>query len=119
MFRANGFSERQVALWVAIAFGAAHSLNLFTGGASALLQVLVTMAAGYFLYLVLRATGSLVVAMLLHAFWDLGLFTGLITDDIYVGGALFVLADIVMAIILLVRRRHIELEQPAPAAATS
>jgi CAAX protease family protein len=40
VFRANGFSEKRVALWVAVAFGAAHSINLFTEGATALMQVL-------------------------------------------------------------------------------
>ena len=70
-------------------------------------QVLSTAIAGFFFYLVLRVTGMLIAGMALHALWDAGLFTGLITDETYVGGLAFLLANIVMAIVLLVRRHHI------------
>jgi CAAX protease family protein len=107
-FRANAFPEKRVALWTSVIFGLAHATNLFTEGASALVQVLVTMLAGYFFYLVLRVSGSLAVAMVMHGAWDFGLFSGAVTDEAYIGAAAFLLADVAMAIILLVRRHSIE-----------
>lgn len=106
-FRKNGFSESRVALWTSVIFGLAHGTNVFVEGPSAFVQVLNTAIAGFFFYLVLRVTGRLIAGMVLHALWDAGLFTGLITDEAYIGGLAFLLANIVMAIVLLVRRRHI------------
>lgn len=71
------------------------------------------MAAGFFFYLVLRASGRLVVAMALHGLWDFGLFTGNLGDEIYAGAGAFIAADVFLAVLLLVRRRHIELPETA------
>lgn len=109
-FRANGYSEPRVALWVAVLFGLAHGTNLFTEGLGALLQIFVTAVAGFFFYLVLRVSGSLVVAMVLHGLWDFGLFSSRTTDELYVGGAVFLLVDVILAIVLLVRRHQIGLD---------
>ncbi len=112
-FRSNGYSETQVALWTSLLFGIAHSTNIFTEGSSAILQVLVTVAAGYFFYLTRRVGGGLWLAVIMHALWDFGLLSSSIkADSIYPGAALFVLADIVLLILLLVRRKRIE---PRPA----
>ncbi len=100
-----------MALWTCLAFGAAHATNLITEGSSAFLQVVVTMVAGYFFYLTRRVSGGLVVPAVLHGLWDFGLFTGTMEEDnLYIGGALFMVADLVLAIVLLARRKHIELE---------
>ena len=107
-FRANGYSEPRVALWTSVIFGLAHGTNVFVEGPSAFVQVLSTAIAGFFFYLVLRVTGSLIAGMALHALWDAGLFTGLITDDTYFGGLTFMLANVVLAVVLLIRRHHIE-----------
>ncbi|MFN8026772.1 MAG: CPBP family intramembrane glutamic endopeptidase [Acidimicrobiia bacterium] len=110
-FRANGFPEARVALWTCLIFGLAHGTNIFVEGPSAIGQVLATAIAGFFFYLVRRSTGYIVFAMALHGLWDFGLFTSnLVKDELYWGAALFILADIVLAILLLVRRHHIELE---------
>ncbi len=116
-FRVNGFSEGRVALWSSVLFGLAHGTNIFIEGPGAILQVLVTVAAGYFFYLVRRVSGALVVAALLHGLWDFGLLSsGIVEDELYAGSAVFVLADVVMVVLLLVRRRRIE-RRPAGAAA--
>lgn len=109
VFRSNGFGEAKVALWTCLIFGLAHGTNIFTEGAGAILQVLVTAIAGYFFYLTRRTTGFIVVAMVIHALWDFGLFTTNLSDPMYTGAVVFILMDIVLAIVLLVRRKHIEL----------
>jgi membrane protease YdiL (CAAX protease family) len=107
-FRRNGLTEAKVALWSSVLFGASHSLNIFTEDNSAIPQVLVTTAAGFFFYLVRRVSGGIVVPIVLHGLWDFGLFTGGVTDEAYAGTVLFVLADLVMIVVLLVRRKRIE-----------
>jgi membrane protease YdiL (CAAX protease family) len=113
-FRRNGFTEAKVALWSSVLFGASHSMNVFTEDNSAIPQVLVTTAAGFFFYLVRRVSGGIVVPIVLHGLWDFGLFTGGVTDEAYAGTLLFILADLVMLVVLLVRRKRIE---PAAVAA--
>jgi membrane protease YdiL (CAAX protease family) len=108
-FRANGFTEPRVALWTSVIFGLAHGSNVLSPGPSAFIQVLTTAIAGFFFYLVLRVTGLLVMAMALHGLWDAGLFTGNTTDQPYIGGVVFLLANLLIAIVLLVRRRRVGL----------
>lgn len=109
-FRAKGFPEARVALWTSVLFGLAHASNIIEGGAKHIPQVFLTMVGGYLFYLCLRVTGSLVVSMVLHAFWDFVFFTGNITDDTYPGSVVVFLVVIVVPIILLVRRHSIEPE---------
>jgi uncharacterized protein len=106
-FRRAGYPEAKVALFVAIVFGAAHGTNIFTEGAGALLQIGVTIAAGFYFYLVRRATGGITAAIFLHGLWDFGLFTGNLQGEPYAGMFVFVLVDVVIGIVLLVRRKHI------------
>jgi membrane protease YdiL (CAAX protease family) len=113
-FRANGFTEAKVALWTCVLFGLAHATNLFSEGPKALIQVLVTAAAGYFFYLTRRVSGGLVVPAVVHGLWDFGAISAsVVPGRIYLGAGLFILADIVMVILLLIRRRHIEPARPA------
>lgn len=111
-FRRAGVPEARVALFVALIFGAAHGTNIFAEGPSAFLQVGVTMAAGFYFYLVRRVSGGIALAMLLHGFWDFGLFTGNLGEDPYAGMFFFILADVVIGVILLVRRKHIGVTPP-------
>jgi len=111
-FRANGFTEAKVALWTCVLFGLAHATNLVSEGPKALLQVLVTAAAGYFFYLTRRVSGGLVVPAVLHGLWDFGTISAVVVaNKSYLGAGLFILADVIMVIILLIRRHRIE---PAP-----
>lgn len=64
-------SEAWVWFYSTLLFGLLHATNAFFGlGAAALLQVVLAFCAGTGLYLVRRFTGSLVVAMCIHAIWD-------------------------------------------------
>lgn len=53
--------------------------------------------------------------MIVHGLRDFGYFTGLLGEDgtVYAGIGLFVLADVVIVVILLVRRHRIEPEERA------
>lgn len=109
-FRANGFSEPRVALWTSVIFGLAHGTNVFVEGAGAFVQIISTAVAGVFFYLVLRVTGSLIAGMALHGLWDAALFTGRITDDLYPPAAVFLAANVIIGIVLLVRRHKIGID---------
>jgi uncharacterized protein len=109
-FRVNGFTEGKVALWTCVVFGLAHGTNLISEGPKAVFQVLVTAVAGYFFYLIRRASAGLVVPALVHGLWDLGLISAaVVAGKTYLGFSLFILADIILVVILLIRRHHIEL----------
>ncbi len=108
-FRANGFAEAKVALWTCVLFGLAHATNLFSEGPRALIQVLVTAVAGYFFYLIRRVSKGLMVAAVLHGLWDFGLISGsVVASKFYPGAIVFILADIILALIVLIRRHRIE-----------
>jgi uncharacterized protein len=112
-FRVNGFPEARVALWSSVIFGLAHATNLFGEGPKAFLQVLTTLAAGYFFYLLRRAWGTLLVPAVVHGLWDFGLISSfVVAGKSYAGATLFVLADVVLLLIVLVGRHRIE---PEPA----
>ena len=56
------------------------------------------------------------LAALVHGLWDLALFTGNVEeDDIHPGAGVFIAVDVLLVVILLVRRRHIE-PGPVPGA---
>lgn len=113
-FRQAGFSEGKVALWTCVIFGVAHSTNLFTEGPSAFGQVFATVAAGYFFYLTLRVSGSLVVCMVLHGLWDFALFTNGVSDPQGRGGLVMILADVVLLILAAVTLRKVFPKRGAP-----
>ena len=109
VFRARGFSEGKVALWTCVIFGLAHASNLFGEGARALLQVLVTAAAGYFFYLVRRRTGGLLVPAVVHGLWDFSLISATVVPGKgYVGTAAPVVVLVALIVLVLVRRHHVE-----------
>ncbi|SOD75179.1 hypothetical protein SAMN05892883_4384 [Jatrophihabitans sp. GAS493] len=108
-FRRNGFSEARVALWSCIIFGLVHASNIFSEGPKALAQVAITAVAGYFFYLTRRVSGGLVVGAILHGLWDFSLVSGsVVAGHTYAGAAVAILADVVMLVIVLLRRHHIE-----------
>jgi uncharacterized protein len=108
-FRASGFTEAKVALWTCVLFGLAHASNLVGEGPKALVQVLVTVVAGYFFYVTRRVSHGLVVPALAHAIWDFGLVSSqVVPNKTYAGAFLFILADVIMAATLLIRRHRIE-----------
>jgi CAAX protease family protein len=55
-----------------------------------------------------------VVPAVLHGLWDFGAISAsVVANKSYLGAGLFILADVIMVIILLIRRHRIE---PAPIA---
>lgn len=115
-FRVNGYSEGKVALWSSVVFGLCHGVNLFTSqGKIAFAQVLAAAATGYFLYLIRRVGGGLLLPVMVHGLWDFGLFTARLGQDgaVYAGTGLFALAEVVIVVSLLVRRHRIEPEERA------
>jgi uncharacterized protein len=115
-FRKHGSTEARVALWSTVLFGLAHATNVFTEGPKAGLQVLVTIVAGFFFYLLRRWSGGLVIPALFHGFWDFGVVSGVVVPDkTYPGTLLFVLADVVLLVVVLVHRHRIN--PPVTAAA--
>lgn len=120
-FRKNNFSEGKVALWSTLLFGLAHSTNLISEGPKAFAQVGSTIVAGYFLYLIRRRTGGLLLPVLFHGLWDFSLISGLTTGKTYTPALFAILTSIMLVIIVFIRRHHIEPDavdttvSPAPA----
>ncbi len=107
VFRQAGFTEGKVALWTCVLFGVAHATNIFSEGISSLGQVLITVVAGYFFYLIRRVSGLLIVSMIVHGLWDFGLLTNTMSTPMGLGVAAFILADIVLAVVALVTVRKV------------
>lgn len=109
VFRTNGFTETRAAFWSTALFALAHLTNLFSEGPSAIAQVVATMIAGYFFYLIRRRAGGLYAAALVHALWDFALISGgVVEGEKYPLGVLSLLLMIVLAIVVLARRKKIE-----------
>lgn len=72
MLRAAGRRELAVAVLSSLLFGVSHGVNLFTGQAVSTVfsTVVYTVAFGALMYLTMRASGFIVVAMLLHGLTD-------------------------------------------------
>ena len=64
--------EALVCLYSSLAFGLLHGANLFLGQglADTLVQVVYAFFMGVVLYIVRRATGTILACMALHALWD-------------------------------------------------
>jgi membrane protease YdiL (CAAX protease family) len=105
-FRRAGLSEGWVAIWTSVVFGCAHATNILDLGPRAIVQVLVTAFAGYFFYMTRRASGGLVVPILAHGLWDFGSFTNAL-DDVSLRVGLFIVADVILAIIALATIRKV------------
>lgn len=107
--RDAGRPEAKVALFSAVAFGLAHTLNFFIDGGGNVVQIITTLFMGWFLYLVRRFTGGLLVPVVIHALWDFGLFSGIVTSDPYPGAFLFVLVQVILAVVMIRRRTQVEI----------
>lgn len=109
VFRRRGFTEGKVALWSTVIFGLSHASNLITEGPSAFAQVIATIIAGYFFYLIRRRSGGLLLPAVLHALWDFSLLSGQVTPgEVYRLSLVAILTMVVLAIIVFARRKHIE-----------
>jgi len=109
--RSHGLTEGGVALWSSVIFGAVHLSNALGRGAGAIPRAIVVSFAGYFFYLTRRASGGNVLNSVLHGLFDFSLLTGtviLVDQAAYPGALAAILAYVVIAAILLVRRHRIE-----------
>jgi membrane protease YdiL (CAAX protease family) len=74
----------EVAVWLvtSVLFALLHGMNVLFGqsGKATITQVVAAFFAGTVLYVTLMTTGSLIVAMVLHALWDFGTLGILATD---------------------------------------
>ncbi|GMA30561.1 CPBP family intramembrane glutamic endopeptidase [Litorihabitans aurantiacus] len=107
--RASGRGEVAVGLWVSVTFGAVHLTNALSTGqvGDAVVQSVLATATGFLLYLTLRATGTLVVPMLVHAVFDLGAMSTTVDPD-NPSGVTTIAAGVVLVlvlVVLLLRRR--------------
>jgi len=111
--RNGGLSEFRVALFSSLIFGAVHLTNAIGAGAKSLMQAAVVAVSGYFLYLMRRVSGVIWVPMAVHGLWDFAL----LSSQLGVGGATYIPSviaipvQVVIVIVLLVRRKKIELDQ--------
>ncbi|MBM7510564.1 hypothetical protein JOD65_000108 [Nocardioides cavernae] len=110
--RSHGLTEGKVALWSSVVFGAVHISNALTGELrSALPQAVAVSFAGYFFYLIRRASGGNAVNSVIHGLFDFSILTGsaiLVDQGAYLGSVAAILAYLVVGVLLVVRRRHIE-----------
>lgn len=113
-FRQAGFTEGKVALWTCVVFGVAHATNILSEGIASLGQVLITVIAGYFFYLIRRVSGLLIVSIIVHGLWDFGLLTNTLSTPMGFGVAAFIVIDIVLAVVALVTIRKV-FPRPSPA----
>lgn len=73
----GGMGETGAWFLSCLLFGLLHLPNWWFGaGPAAVLQVVLAFGAGSMLYVVRRWSGTLVVAMLVHGFWDFSSFVG-------------------------------------------
>ncbi|MEV6073174.1 CPBP family intramembrane glutamic endopeptidase [Nocardia sp. NPDC052001] len=111
MLREHGLTEGRVALWSSVIFGAVHLTNAISHGASALPQAIMVSLAGYFFYLIRRVTRGNAANSIIHGLFDFTLLSGtaiLAEQTFYAGTLLPILVYPLLAIILLIKRRHIE-----------
>jgi hypothetical protein len=82
-------------------------------------QAIIVSAAGYFFYLIRRVSRGNVVNSVIHGLVDFSILSGtaiIVDQRAYVGALAAILVYLVLAVLLLVRRHHIELpptEAPA------
>ena len=83
---------------------------MISEGSAAIGQVIAVSFSGFFFYLAYRVSGTIVVPILIHAFWDFSLFShtvGELDPSPSPRQALPILANIFLVAILTVRRKKI------------
>ncbi|RPA02588.1 CPBP family intramembrane glutamic endopeptidase [Gordonia sp. OPL2] len=111
VLREHGLGEGRVALWSSVIFGAVHLTNAIGHGLTAIPQALVVSVAGYFFYLIRRVSGTNVLNSVLHGLFDFALLSGtaiLVDQAGYPGSFAAIVLYVVLAVVLVVRRRRIE-----------
>lgn len=113
---------REIWVWLitSMLFSLMHGLNILNGQAvdKTLVQIAFTFVIGSVLYASRRATGLLIVPMVLHAFWDLALLAGQgpgagTAQQAVEGHALYAAAAVTIVFLVKMARRR----QPEPVTA--
>lgn len=115
VFRQHGMSQAQVAVWSSVVFGAVHLSNAIGQGAQAIAQAAAVSFAGYFFYLIRRVSRGNVLNSVLHGLFDFSILSGtavMVDQDFYPGTSLAIVVYVVLAVVLLAGRRHIEPAHP-------
>ena len=74
-------------------------------------QAIAVSFAGYFFYLIRRVSGGNVLNSILHGMFDFAILTGtaiFVDQQGYVGSVFAILAYVIIAIVVIARRKHIE-----------
>ena len=114
LFRRHGMSHAQVAIWSSAVFGAVHLTNAIGRGAQAIPQAIAVSFAGYFFYLIRRVSRGNVLNSVVHGLFDFSIISGtavVVHQNVYPATALAILVYLVLVVVLLLRRKHIE---PSP-----
>ena len=97
--------------------------NALSTGGQAVPQAIAVSFAGYFFYLIRRASGGNVLNSILHGMFDFSILTGtaiVVDQQAYVGSAFAIFAYVIIAVVVIARRKHIEpAETPIPLAPCS
>lgn len=119
MLRDHGLTEGRVALWSSVIFGAVHLTNVIGHGVGALPQAIAVSVAGYFFYLIRRASRGNALNSIIHGLFDFSILSGtsiLVGQTGYIGSLAPILVYPILIAILLIGRRRIEPAVPAVAA---
>lgn len=106
--RLKGRTETTVALWSSVLFGVSHAVNWLIDGGGSVMQIVTTIYMGWFLYLTRRATKGILVPIVVHGLWDFGLFSGAVPGKQYAGVFAFVVIELLLIPVVIIRRRRIE-----------
>lgn len=106
-------SESGVWLWSSVAFSLRHSINYLLGQdlAPTIQQLVITFVLGSGFYIARRASGTILVPMVLHLLWDYSAFTQ--GDDHAIAGLVQLVAIAVVVITLLAGHRRLFESQAA------
>ena len=100
-------SEMGVWFWSSLAFAFIHAGNLFVGGGAGVgVQVVLAFFGGTLFYVTRRATGTLIVPILLHGLWDFSTFShdGDLRAISNLSTQVLVATGVVLFIVVLVKR---------------
>lgn len=116
-----GASPGRVAIAVSVIFGAAHLSNAVHSGTAAIAQAMIVTFVGACLYLTYRVSGTLIVPIVVHAFWDFAVFSDELGTDAKVdpvNRALPVIVPIALVLLAMVFRHRLGLTASEPTPAT-
>lgn len=100
----GGLSEMGAWFWATIAFSLLHLPNIVAGAdvGPTIFQLFAAVAGGTVFYIARRATGTIVMAMVLHMLWDFGSFSA---DEYLLNSIPTYLAFVILIAFLIQRKK--------------